>query len=99
LSVDDVNFLIVFLQKIHFLLFSVGEILILLSSIIYIMNDNKKDDVEKLSKADIAKREKRRAYMRNYYRMKKEGKIKPKSKKKKIPKFSISKGTFIITFQ
>lgn len=66
------------------------------------MTDNKKDDVEKslnISKSEIAKKEKRRAYMRNYYRMKKEGKIKPKNKKKEIPKFSIKKGTFIITFQ
>lgn len=67
------------------------------------MSDNKKDDVEKSlkknNKSEIIKKEKRRAYMRNYYRMKKEGKIKPKSKKKEAPKFSISKGTFIITFQ
>lgn len=63
------------------------------------MTDNKKDNVEKSSKADIAKKEKRRAYMRNYYRMRKEGKIKPKSKKKEAPKFSITRGEFIITFQ
>lgn len=63
------------------------------------MNDNKKDDVEKSSKADTDKKEKRRAYMRNYYRMRKEGKIKPKYKKKEAPKFSITRGEFIIKFE
>ena len=63
------------------------------------MSDNKKDDVEKSSKEEITKKEKRRAYMRNYYRMRKEGKIKPKYKKKEIPKFSITRGEFIITFE
>lgn len=42
-------------------------------------------------------KEKRRLYMREYYRKKKAGVVKPK-KKKPIPQFTIKRGEFIVRF-
>ena len=55
-----------------------------------IKNTEKKLKTEK-------QKEKRRAYMREYYRKKKNGIVKPK-KKKQVPQFKITRGNFIVHF-
>jgi hypothetical protein len=49
-------------------------------------------------KKELLKKQKRREYMRNYYRRKKEGKVKPRIPKEPS-KFSMKRGEFIVSFQ
>ena len=53
--------------------------------------------IQNQTEKDKKKQEKRRIYMRDYYRRKKSGKILSK-KEKKIPCFTITRGEFVVTF-
>ena len=59
------------------------------------MND-KKNKIQTSKK--ILEKEKRREYMRKYYRRKKDGKVK-KHKQKVIPTFTVQRGEFIVKFE
>ena len=49
-------------------------------------------------KKELLNKQKRREYMRNYYRRKKEGKVKSRIPKERT-KFTMKKGSFIVSFQ
>lgn len=53
--------------------------------------------IDNKMKKVLLKKQKRREYMRNYYKRKKEGKVKPRATQPKT--FTMKRGDFIVSFQ